>query len=306
MTGRLPSLNALKAFEAAARLESVSQAAEQLNVTHGAVSRQIRTLEEELGVALFEKSGRGVRLTSAGRRLRDSSRDAFDLLRTTCAEIAGLRAGAPFLLACPGSLLARWFIPRLDRLNAELPELNLHLSASEGELDPRRSGVSATLLFAAPPWPGDMHVYPLTNERIGPVFSPGYAGAAALHGKSTAVLAGEPLLHTLSRPQAWSDWAHAAGLDADSLNSGQGFEHLYYLLEAALAGLGVAIAPELLVADDVASGRLMAPWGFVETANQLALWVPARQPQRQAEALAGWLKGNLGSTNSPARAGSVE
>ncbi|MEH6388041.1 MULTISPECIES: LysR family transcriptional regulator [Pseudomonas] len=306
MTSRLPSLNALKAFEAAASLESVSQAADRLNVTHGAVSRQIRTLEDELGVRLFEKAGRGVRLTPAGKRLRDGSRDAFELLRATCAEIAELRVGAPFLLACPGSLLARWFIPRLDRLNAELPGLNLHLSASEGELDPRRSGVSATLLFAAPPWPADMHLYPLLGERIGPVFSPGYAGAAALQGKPSAVLAGEPLLHTLSRPQAWTDWARAAGLDAASLQTGQGFEHLYYLLEAALAGLGVAIAPELLVADDVASGRLLAPWGFVETANQLALWVPARQPQRQAEALADWLKTNLVSINSPAKPGSAE
>lgn len=297
MTRDLPSLNALKAFEAAARLESVSLAAEQLNVTHGAVSRQIRLLEQELGVNLFEKSGRGVRLTPAGRRLRDSTRDAFDLLRATCAEIAELRVGAPFLLACPGSLLARWFIPRLDRLNAELPELNLHLSASEGELDPRRPGVSATLLFAAPPWPADMRVYPLTNERIGPVFSPGYARAAVLQGQSAAGLAAEPLLHTLSRPQAWTDWARAAGLDAASLHSGQGFEHLYYLLEAALAGLGVAIAPELLVADDVAAGRLLAPWGFVETTSQLALWVPARQPQRQAELLASWLKSNLDSTH---------
>lgn len=207
------------------------------------------------------------------------------------------------MLACPGSLLARWFIPRLDRLNAELPELNLHLSASEGELDPRRPGVSATLLFAAPPWPADMHVYPLLGERIGPVFSPGFAHAPALQGKPPASLAGEPLLHTLSRPQAWTDWARASGVDEGSLHAGQGFEHLYYLIEAALAGLGVAIAPQLLVADDIASGRLLAPWGFVETANQLALWVPGRQPQRQAQALAGWLKANLVLSNSPAISG---
>lgn len=103
MTGRLPSLNALKAFEAAARLESISQAAEQLSVTHGAISRQIRTLEDELGVALFEKAGRGVRLTPAGKHLRDGSREAFDLLRATCAEIAELRAGAPFCWRARGA-----------------------------------------------------------------------------------------------------------------------------------------------------------------------------------------------------------
>ena len=140
MARDLPSLNALKAFEVAARLESVSQAADELHVTHGAVSRQIRQLEDELGVALFDKVGRGIQATVAGRQLRDACRDAFSGLREVCADIRQAEQQAPFLLACPGSLLARWFIPRLDRLNAELPELNLHLSASEGELDPRRAG----------------------------------------------------------------------------------------------------------------------------------------------------------------------
>jgi DNA-binding transcriptional LysR family regulator len=293
MSRDLPSLNALRVFETAARLESVSQAAEVLHVTHGAVSRQIRTLESELGVALFEKAGRGVQLTSAGRRLRDASRDALDSLRTVCAEISQSQVSAPFLLACPGSLLARWFIPRLDRLNAELPELNLHLSASEGEQDPRKPGVNATLLFAEPPWPADMQVYPLIPERIGPVFSPRYARAALIADQPASALVNEPLLHTLSRPGAWADWAKALELEPQSLRHGQGFEHLYYLLEAALSGLGVAIAPELLVADDIANGRLLAPWGFVETPNQLALWSPARQPQSQVRELADWLQVNL-------------
>lgn len=293
MNRELPSLNALRAFEVAAQLQSVSQAAEQLHVTHGAVSRQIRTLEDELGVSLFEKVGRGVQLTAAGKRLRDASREAFDGLRSACADIRQTQAQAPFLLACPGSLLARWFIPRLDRLNAELPELNLHLSASEGEMDPRKPGVSATLLFAQSPWPTDMQVYPLVAERIGPVFSPRYSRAARLEQRPVEALIEEALLHTLSRPSAWSDWAQATGMAPQSLHQGQGFEHLYYLLEAALSGLGVAIAPQLLVADDVARGRLLAPWGFVETANQLALWSPARQPQKQVRELADWLHANL-------------
>lgn len=293
MSRDLPSLNALKAFEAAAQLESVSLAAESLHVTHGAVSRQIRSLEEELGVSLFEKSGRGVQLTAAGRRLRDASREAFDSLRSACAEIRQADAKAPFLLACPGSLLARWFIPRLDRLNAELPDLNLHLSASEGEMDPRRPGVSATLLFAEPPWPADMQVYELAKERIGPVFSPGYSGAAALLDQPADKLAGEALLHTLSRQQAWPDWARASGLDPAKLHQGQGFEHLYYLLEAALAGLGVAIAPQQLVADDIAAGRLLAPWGFVGTSNCLTLWTSARGSQTQVARLADWLRSEL-------------
>ena len=180
MSQELPPLNALRAFEAAARLQSVSRAAEQLHVTHGAISRQIRALEEHLGVTLFVKEGRGLKLTDAGLRLRDASGEAFERLRTACAELQQGQAGAPFVLACPGSLLARWFIPRLDRLQRQLPELHLQLSASEGELDPRRSGVDATLWFAEPPWPADMQVFELAGERIGPVLSPRYGHFASL------------------------------------------------------------------------------------------------------------------------------
>ena len=293
MVQDLPPLNALRAFEAAARLNSVSQAANELNVTHGAVSRQVRSLEEHLGVALFSKEGRGLKLTDAGIRLRDVSADLFSRLRSTCAELQQGQADAPFVLACPGSLLARWFIPRLDRLNRELPELRLQLSASEGDLDPRRSGVDATLWFAEPPWPADMQVFELTAERIGPVLSPRYAQFAALHQAPAAALLGEPLLHTSSRPQAWPSWAVSNGLDSSALKLGQGFEHLYYLLEAAAAGLGVAIAPQQLVADDLTAGRLVAPWGFVETSARLALWVPIRSRDGRAEHLAQWLRKEL-------------
>ncbi|MBU0901387.1 LysR family transcriptional regulator [Pseudomonas sp. MIL19] len=293
MSQDLPPLNALRAFEAAARLNSISQAADELHVTHGAVSRQVRLLEEHLGVALFSKEGRGLKLTDAGVRLRDVSAELFGRLRSTCAELQQGQADAPFVLACPGSLLARWFIPRLDRLNRELPELRLQLSASEGELDPRRSGVDATLWFAEPPWPADMQVFELAAERIGPVLSPRYAHFAALHQAPAAALLNEPLLHTSSRPQAWPSWAGSNALDASTLKLGQGFEHLYYLLEAAAAGLGVAIAPQQLVADDLAGGRLVAPWGFVETSARLALWVPARSLDKRAQRLAEWIRSEL-------------
>lgn len=286
----LPSLNALHAFEATARLLSVSRAADELHVTHGAVSRQIKTLESQLGVQLFTKEGRGLRLTEAGLRLRDVAADAFGRLNDVCDELRKQDASAPFVLACPGSLLARWFIPRLDKLNRDLPELRLQLSASEGELDPRGPGVDATLHFAAPPWPADMQVHELATERIGAVISPRHPRHAALVKAPITALYDESLLHTTSRPQAWPQFANACGLDPSRLSLGQGFEHLYYLLEAATTGLGVAIAPQELVADDLAAGRLDAPWGFVETTARLALWVPQRRAGRRAEQLAHWLR----------------
>ncbi|SQF93335.1 regulatory protein LysR [Paucimonas lemoignei] len=299
MSRDLPPLNALRAFEAAARLNSVSQAAKQLHVTHGAVSRQLKVLEEHLGTALFVKEGRGLKLTDAGIRLRDASGDAFDRLRNVCAEISRGSADAPFVLGCSGSLLARWFIPRLGRLNADLPDLRLHLSAGEGDLDPRRPGLDALLVFAEPPWPADMQVFELAVERIGPVLSPHYARFPQLQAASTHDLLGETLLQTTSRPQAWPSWAQQNGIDAKALRYGQGFEHLYYLLEAAVAGLGVAIAPEPLVVDDLRAGRLVAPWGFSETPAQLALWVPKRAADGRAQSLANWLKNELRRSGRP-------
>ena len=286
-------LNALRAFEAAARLSSISQAAAELHVTHGAVSRQIAMLEEQLGIRLFDKQGRGVKLTDCGIRLRDASSEAFAKLQGVFQELKRQANDAPFVLACPGSLLARWIIPRLDRLNRELPQLRLQLSASEGELDPRRPGVDATLCFATPPWPADMQVYDFAAESIGPVLSPRYAGCCELLGQPVSALLAESLLYTASRPQAWPQWAQAQGLQGSQLRQEQSFEHLYYLLEAAAAGLGVAIAPQALVADDLQAGRLIAPWGFVETSARLALWVPGRGQDPRALQLAQWLRRQL-------------
>ncbi|MDZ5603203.1 LysR family transcriptional regulator [Pseudomonas sp. RP23018S] len=293
MRDELPPLNALRAFEVTARLNSVSQAAEALHVTHGAVSRQIKVLETHLGVALFVKDGRGIKLTDEGLRLRDASSEAFDRLRSVCTQLGRDGREAPFVLGCSGSLLARWFIPRLGRLRADLPALRLHLSAGEGDLDPRRPGLDALLVYAEPPWPADMHVHVLLEERIGPVVSPHFNGFVRLHDAPAAALLDQALLHTTSRPQAWPNWAQEQGLAAAQLQLGQAFEHLYYLLEAAVAGLGVAIAPEPLVADDIRAGRLAAPWGFTPTKAALALWVPRRAADGRAEQLAQWLRCEL-------------
>ena len=243
MSHDLPPLNALRAFEATARLNSVSQAAEQLHVTHGAVSRQLKVLEEHLGVSLFVKEGRGLKLTDAGIRLRDASAEAFERLRTVCAELTQSTADAPFVLGCSGSLLARWFIPRLGRLNADLPDLRLHLSAGEGDLDPRRPGLDALLVFAEPPWPADMQVYELASERIGPVMSPRFAGYERLQEAPATALLDEPLLHTTSRPQAWPSWAQQNGIDAKALKYRSGFRAFVLLAGSGRGGAGRGDCP---------------------------------------------------------------
>ena len=293
MTRELPSLNALRAFEAAARLESVSRAAVELHVTHGAVSRQIRALEAELGLPLFGRAGRGLTLTPAGRQLCDGAASAFAQLRQSCDRLRQGTSQAPFVLGCAGSVLARWVIPRLEQLGHDLPELKLHLSAVEDLPAPGLPGLDAALLLAGPPWPAAWQVHVLSPERIGPVLSPRHPRYAALRKASASALCKEALLHTASRPQAWPSWASAQRIAASRLHYGQSFEHLYYLLEAAVAGLGVAIAPQPLVADDLAAGRLAAPWGFRTTRASWVLCTSKRAGDARVAALTNWLQRKL-------------
>lgn len=289
----LPPLNAIRAFEAAARLGSLSRAADELHVTHGAISRQVRLLEDAVGTALFVRAGRGLRLTGAGERLRDAAGDAFDALHGAIAAIQRPDGGSALVLGCPGSLLARWMIPRLPRLADALPALTLHLSPHEGTFAPALAGIDAALLIGSAPWPDAWQVHTLAAERIGPVLSPRLADAARIAALTPADLLDEPLLHTASRPQAWPAWAARAGVEAGAPRLGTGFEHLYFLLEAATAGLGVAIAPEELVADDIAAGRLLAPWGFVETGAHWVLVTPRARADARLGALADWLRQEL-------------
>lgn len=283
----LPSLNALRAFDAAAREMSITRAAERLHVTHGAVSRQIHQLEAQLGVALFQRAGRGIELTDSGRRLYHTTRESFSRLEQACDQLRRAAAGAPLVLSCSGSFLARWFIPRLDRLKQECPGLELHLTASEEE-QPPGPGVDAALRFATPPWPADQRVIELAPERIGPVLHPKWVAPAP--APAPASLLQLPLLQTLSRPQAWPLWCQAHHLAVTELRIEQSFEHLNYMLEAALVGLGVAIAPEYLVEEDLRTGRLVAPWGFIETDARLSLWLARGSVSPRALQLARWLK----------------
>lgn len=298
----LPPLTALRAFEAAARLGSLSRAAEELHVTHGAVSRQVKALEAHLGMPLFERAGRGLRPNAAGQRLAGAAGDAFASLRAGVRELRRGAAGPRALvLGCSGSVLARWMIPRLDALARDLPSLSLHLSAQEDGFDPALPGLDAALLIGEAPWPASWRVRRLARERIGPVLDPAHPAFAALSGQPPTALLGQALLHTASRPQAWPEWAARSGLDPRALRMGTAFDHLYYLLEAAAAGLGVAIAPEPLVAGDIAAGRLAAPWGFVATDADWCLCGRAGEDDPRFGQLAGWLEEQLrGSGQAPA------
>ncbi|WP_027852449.1 LysR family transcriptional regulator [Marinobacterium litorale] len=291
MSSTLPSLNALRAFDEAARTQSVSRAAEQLHVTHGAVSRQLRQLEEQLGVVLFRREGRGLVLTAEGEQLRATTSQVFDQLLQVCSDLKRQAVDAPLVLGCSGSFLARWFIPRLDRMQQQYPDLNIHLTASEDAQWPLKTGVDAALRFAEPPWPAGADVIDLAPELIGPVIKP---GLVELDRTTTPERLLElPLLHTESRAQAWPLWFRAVGLDTRRIRRDKSFEHLNYMLEAALVGLGVAIAPAYLVEEDLRTGRLVAPWGFIETPARLGLWLPGGSRSSSVSQLIDWLQSEL-------------
>ncbi|WP_432695504.1 LysR family transcriptional regulator [Marinobacterium sp. YM272] len=295
MSQSLPSLNALRAFDVAARTLSVSRAAEQLSVTHGAVSRQIRQLEEQLGVSLFRREGRGLTLTAQGEQLRATTSQVFDQLTQTCDQLKRAAVDAPLVLGCSGSFLARWFIPRLDRMQRHCPDLKLHLTASDDLKWPLPPQVDMALRFAEPPWPKDAHVIDLAPERMGPVMRPDLLAGDV--SPSQDLLSKLPLLHTRSRQQAWPLWLEEQGLDRPVRDEDKSFDHLNYMLEAALVGLGVAIAPAYLVEEDLRTGRLVAPWGFIETPARLGLWLPPGELSAGVQQLLAWLEAELGAAH---------
>ncbi|NIJ68487.1 LysR family transcriptional regulator [Xanthomonas sp. 60] len=301
-TSQLPPLNALRAFEATARLGGVGRAAQALHVTHGAVSRQLKLLEAHLGLALFVRAGRGLRLTSAGERLHAACDEAFGTLQACVRELTQPAQHTALVLGCSGSVLARWMIPRLPALQQALPGVPLQWSALDGSFTEAQAVLDAVLLLADAPWPAGWAVHDLAAEQVGVVISPAHPAAARMMGAPAAALLEQTLLHTVSRPQAWPAWAHAMGLEAGALRLGAGFEHLYYLLEAAVAGLGPAIAPAHLVAADIEAGRLLAPWGFVATGGRWVLAHAEGGADPRVAALAQWLQAQL-SLPLPAHAG---
>ena len=300
----LPPLNALRAFEATARLGGVGRAAQALHVTHGAVSRQLKLLEAHLGIALFVRAGRGLRLTAAGERLQRACAEAFVTLQEGVRELQQPALRTALVLGCSGSVLARWMIPRLPALQQALPGVPLQWSALDGSFTDAQAQLDAVLLLADMPWPSGWQVHDLTAERVGVVVAPSHPAARRMGGAPASALLEETLLHTVSRPQAWPAWAHAHGLDAGALQFGTGFEHLYYLLEAAVAGLGPAIAPAHLVAADIDAGRLVAPWGFVATGGRWILAHAAGGSDPRVAALAHWLQVEL-SAPLPGATGGV-
>ena len=284
---RLPPVFGLRALEAASRHQSYSRAAEELAVTHSAVSQQIRRLEIELGARLFERRGNSMVPTAAAERLAAGIRQGLDLLRDAVADFHAASGRDPLVVSLTPQFASRWLPERLPRLLAAPAGANLELRVEDRLADMHADGVDLSVRYGDGDWPG-LACDRLLEETLIPVCSPDVALRWPL--RRAADLLSAPLLHHSSRP--WNLWFEALGL-ATPPADGMVFADALMLLEAAARGLGVALARSSLVAPDLKSGRLVTPLR-IEVPSEFGYFLVWRADSRKLArilALKTWLRG---------------
>ncbi|WP_274370460.1 LysR family transcriptional regulator [Morganella morganii] len=274
---KLPPLSALRFFDAAARSGSFVRAAEELHVTHGAVSRQIRLLEEELGISLFERRNRAVFLTPAGQTLYQTTGRIFSQLAQTVEKIQRQQQDNVITLSCEPSIAMHWLIPRLSHFYQRYPAVTVRLVTAGGAIDFQKTGADIALRRNDFKWRPDIHAVKLCREFIGRVQRPGEEP-------------GDALLIPATRPDVWQTWQHLSGDDSHRLRT-VSYEHFYMCLRAALAGQGITVASFLMAADELTSGQLIAPGGFIADNTAYYLLYPSVPEKESPEWIfTAWLR----------------
>jgi LysR family glycine cleavage system transcriptional activator len=286
---RLP-LTGLRVFEAAARHESFLDAATELSITPGAVSRQIKALETELAVRLFERFNRAVRLTETGRRLAVGVRQGLTLMEEAVAEIRDERPGVLAVTAMH-SFAARWLVPRLHLFNERHPDIQVLVAASDAAVDLVRDRFDVAIRFGKGPYPG-FHARKLVSLFMFPVCSPRLLEQT--HLKTPADLARVQILSDVYLAQGephWGDWLTLAGVSGVDWRRGQQFSNVYLAIEAAIAGRGVALGERALVLDELATGRLVKPFDLelLSPFSQWVLTLPEKADRPDIRKFRNWL-----------------
>jgi LysR family transcriptional regulator, glycine cleavage system transcriptional activator len=258
----LPSLNGLRAFEAAARLLSFTQAAAELNVTQTAISHQIRRLEDQLGIKLFLRHGRSLTLTQEAQDYLPAVRSAFEDLRRATARLHRSGRERRLTVSTTASLATKWLVSRVAAFQYANPGMEIRITTSTGLVDFRREEVDLAVRYGRGHWPG-LRADWLMAERLFPVCSPGLLrGSEPL--RLPADLARHTLLHTTVYRDDWGLWLIAAGLPLSiAARRGLTFDLGFMAIQAAVEGLGVALGRLHLVEADIAAGRLVAPFDTV-------------------------------------------
>lgn len=257
MIPRLPPLNALRAFDAAARRLNFARAAADLAVTPGAVSRQIQALEASLGVRLFARGNRAVELTPRGQVYARQVQEAFDRLGLATEQLRGRDPQGPLAICAYPTFAMRWMMPRWRRFHDMHPAIDLQLTTSLAPVDVARDGFDAVVRIGDGNWPGHGAVW-LAAVEVFPVCSP----ALAARIKTPADLRRLVLIHSDPRPDDWPRWLKAAGASGVDGTRGPRFETMSLAFQAAIEGVGVAMGVGCLLAEDLASGRLVRPLAF--------------------------------------------
>jgi len=293
MTEMLPSLKALRAFEAAARHLNASRAAEELAVTQPAVTQQVKALEAFLGTRLLRRQGQGLTLTPTGRAFAERLHGAFAEITAATAEVLRReRGGGPLTVSMLPTLAQRWLIPRLGSFQEAHPEIEVRFSATARVVDLRREDVDLAIRFGDGAWPGCESTFLMANDVL-PVLSPKLLESQ--HIKSVEDLARHTWLQVDAEPRDtdWRDWLAAAGVEGMEPQGRVAFESSSQALAAATAGLGVALAQRPFVIDDVAAGRLVVPLDEVLTSEQAYYMVTAQERAggHRVSAFREWLLG---------------
>jgi len=305
----MPPLNALRAFEAAARHLSLTRAAEELHVTAGALSHQIRGLEDFLGVKLFERRVRAIALTPAGKLLYPGLQTGFTRIQEAVAGLGGAGDHRVLVLSTPPGFTAKWLAPRLYRFTNANPETDIRVSSSFGFANFTTDGVDVAVRNLPSNAASDsmLVVEKLADVSLVPVCSP---RLIAMHGPldSAEALARVPLIHDdtfTSRPEVptWADWFAAAGLDGVHLNvnvgRGLSFNSTDHALDAAGEGAGVLLAHDLPAYDDLRTGRLLIPVRLaLRTGRAYCFVCPKNRAERaDVRAFRAWLKQELATVD---------
>jgi LysR family transcriptional regulator, glycine cleavage system transcriptional activator len=260
MTARLPSLNGLRAFEAAARHLSFTRAASELNVTQTAISHQIRRLEEELGVRLFVRQNRALQLTPEARDYLPGIRAAFNDLTLATDRLLQRGDNNVLTISTLASLAAKWLLPRLSAFQEAHPGIDVRITTSTSLIDFKSGDVDAAIRYGRGHWPGVRADW-LIADQLFPVCSPALlAGKKPL--RKPEDLADHVLLHSIAgNDDDWRLWLTAAGLPANlSKQPGVTFDLAFMTVQAAIDGIGVAIGRTSYVEADIAKGRLVVPF----------------------------------------------
>jgi len=258
MRPALPSLNALRAFEAAGRLGSFKEAAAELHVTHGAISQQVRLLEAWLGASLFERHNRRVVLTSAARAYLAEIGPLFDQLAQATARYGvSAKVSRTLTVDAPATFTLRWLVPRLEKFRVRHPDVEVRIETSNEPVE-RLKDAHDIVIRGGPDTFYGYTMRPFLEESRLPVCSPALLRRLPL--RTPEDLRRHTLLHTSSLPRVWPDWLAQVGQSALTPAAVLTFDHFYLTLQAAVDGMGIAMGPTALVADDLAAGRLVAPF----------------------------------------------